>query len=134
MKKGVLFILLSFSYSLLFSQDFPSISETDRIDLLTPNRRKIRMVLDTDTYNEIDDQFAMAYALLSEDKLTVEAIYAAPYFNDRSESPSDGMEKKLSRDIKTARFYEQTFRWISFPRINGVFARHFKANPKRCST
>lgn len=40
MKKGVLFILLSFSCSLLFSQDFPSISETDRIDLLTPTEGK----------------------------------------------------------------------------------------------
>lgn len=104
MKKGVLFILLSFSCSLLFSQDFPSISETDRIDLLTPNRGKIRMVLDTDTYNEIDDQFAMAYAILSEDKLTVEAIYAAPYFNDRSESPSDGMEKSYQEILRLLDF------------------------------
>ena len=30
----------------------------------------VRMVLDTDTYNEIDDQFAVTYALLSQDKLT----------------------------------------------------------------
>lgn len=42
------------------------------------------MVLDTDTYNEIDDQFALAYALLSGDRVDVEAIYAAPYYNDRS--------------------------------------------------
>ena len=51
------------------------------------------MVLDTDTYNEIDDQFAVVYSLISPEKLDVEAIYAAPFFNTRSLSPKDGMEK-----------------------------------------
>jgi hypothetical protein len=67
MKKGILFTLLLLLNSVVFSQDFPTINETDRISLLEPNKGKIRMVLDTDTYNEIDDQFALAYALLSED-------------------------------------------------------------------
>jgi hypothetical protein len=34
------------------------------------------MVLDTDTYNEIDDQFAVTYGLLSPERLSVEALYA----------------------------------------------------------
>ena len=42
------------------------------------------MVLDTDTYNEIDDQFALVYALLCPEKLNVEAVYAALFTNDRS--------------------------------------------------
>ena len=50
------------------------------------------VVLDTDTYNEIDDQFAVAYAMLSP-SLSVQAIYAAPFLNNRSKSPADGMEK-----------------------------------------
>jgi inosine-uridine nucleoside N-ribohydrolase len=49
-------------------------------------------VLDTDTYNEIDDQFAVAYAMLSP-SMSIQAIYAAPFFNNRSKSPADGMEK-----------------------------------------
>lgn len=53
----------------------------------------VDVVLDTDTYNEADDQFALAYLLASSDKLHTKAIYAAPFFNDRSESPADGMEK-----------------------------------------
>ena len=52
-----------------------------------------RVVLDTDTYNEIDDQFALAYLLRAEDKVRAEAIYAAPFHNDLSKSPGDGMEK-----------------------------------------
>ena len=54
---------------------------------------KIDAVLDTDTYNEIDDQFALAYMLASEDKIRLKAIYAAPFFNVNSSSPADGMEK-----------------------------------------
>ncbi|GGE27811.1 hypothetical protein GCM10011391_02880 [Pullulanibacillus camelliae] len=57
---------------------------------------KIRVVIDTDTYNEVDDQFAVVYALQSQDKLNVEAIYAAPFFNERSQGPADGMEKSFN--------------------------------------
>ena len=38
-----------------------------------------RVVIDTDAANEIDDQFALAWALLSHAQLEVEAIYAAPF-------------------------------------------------------
>lgn len=54
---------------------------------------RVDVVLDTDTYNEIDDQFALAYLLRSSDKLNLKAIYAAPFYNAKSDSPEDGMEK-----------------------------------------
>jgi purine nucleosidase len=50
-------------------------------------------VLDTDTFNEIDDQFAIVQALLSPERIDLRAIYAAPFLNGKSESPGDGMEK-----------------------------------------
>lgn len=50
------------------------------------------MVLDTDTFNEIDDQFALVYALLSPEAVEVEAIYAAPFSNTRADTPGRGME------------------------------------------
>ena len=53
----------------------------------------VDVVLDTDTYNEIDDQFALAYLVKSADKLHLQAIYAAPFFNSKSSGPADGMEK-----------------------------------------
>ncbi len=55
----------------------------------------VRAVLDTDTFNEIDDQFALTYALLHPEQLALEAVYAAPFLNSRSESPADGMQKSL---------------------------------------
>ena len=54
---------------------------------------KIDVVIDTDTYNEIDDQFALAYLIRSDEKLNLKAIYAAPFFNDKSTGPADGMER-----------------------------------------
>lgn len=73
--------------------NFPKLPDALRLARLQPPTGKVRMVLDTDTYNEVDDQFALVYALLSPERLTVEAIYAAPYFNNRSTGPADGMEK-----------------------------------------
>jgi len=57
------------------------------------------MVLDTDTYNEIDDQFALVYALISPE-LDVKAIYAAPFKNSRSRGPVDGMEKSYEEILR----------------------------------
>ena len=61
---------------------------------------KIDVVLDTDAYNEIDDQFAIAYMLENSWKLNVKAIYAAPFLNMNSSSPEDGMEKSYDEIIK----------------------------------
>ena len=53
------------------------------------------IVLDTDTYNEMDDQFAVLWALLSPERLNVRALTAAPFLNEQSASPADGMEKSF---------------------------------------
>ena len=47
---------------------------------------KLNMVLDTDTYNEVDDQFALCYSLLSRERLNVQAVYAAPSSRKSSSS------------------------------------------------
>ncbi len=41
-----------------------------------------RIVIDTDAANEIDDQFALAWALLSSGQLRLEAVYACPFSFD----------------------------------------------------
>lgn len=56
----------------------------------------IDVVMDTDTYNEVDDQFALAYMLKSKERFNVKAVYAAPFFNAHSQSPKDGMEKSYT--------------------------------------
>lgn len=61
---------------------------------------KIDVVLDTDAYNEIDDQFAISYMLKHSEKLNVKGICAAPFKNARSVSPADGMRKSYNEILK----------------------------------
>jgi inosine-uridine nucleoside N-ribohydrolase len=46
---------------------------------LAPPPGSVRCVIDTDAANEIDDQFALAWALLCREQLQVEAVYAEPF-------------------------------------------------------
>ena len=80
--------------------DKTKMTESQRISKLELPPGILDMVLDTDTFNEVDDQFALAYALLSKERLNVEAVYAAPFFNDRSESPGDGMERSYQEILR----------------------------------
>ncbi len=58
---------------------FPSLTTEQRRHLLEPPSRPMRVIIDTDTHNEIDDQFALAWALLSQDQLNIEGVCAEPY-------------------------------------------------------
>lgn len=61
---------------------------------------RVDVILDTDCYNEIDDQFALAYILKSGEKMNLKGIVAAPFLNGRSVSPADGMEKSYQEILK----------------------------------
>ncbi|MCL2159373.1 MAG: nucleoside hydrolase [Oscillospiraceae bacterium] len=69
---------------------------------------KIDMILDTDAYNEIDDQFAIAYMVANPEKLNIKAIYAAPFFNSLVDSPKEGMEKSHDEIKKVLSLIEGT--------------------------
>lgn len=71
----------------------PALDTPSLLRRLEPPSGVVRAVLDTDTFNEIDDQFAVVYSLLSPERIKMEAFYAAPFFNELSSSPADGMEK-----------------------------------------
>ena len=58
---------------------FPLLSDAERLQKLNiPATGVLPMVLDTDTFNEVDDQFALAYALLSPERLKVEVCSPLP--------------------------------------------------------
>jgi len=89
------------------------ISENNAMDMntlyknITPPKECVDCVLDTDTYNEIDDQFALAYMLKCPERMNVKAIYAAPFHNDKSSSPCDGMHKSYDEILKILGFMER---------------------------
>jgi inosine-uridine nucleoside N-ribohydrolase len=72
------------------------LGDADRLSLLSrPRPAPTRIVIDTDTGNEIDDQFALSHALLDPEAVTIDAIGAAPFHNERSQGPADGMRQSL---------------------------------------
>lgn len=78
------------------------------------NIDKINVILDTDTYNECDDQFALAYMLLSQNKFNIEAITVAPYHHDNDISVEEGQEKSYREILKICN-------WLNFDTKNKVF-------------
>ncbi|MCQ2431364.1 MAG: nucleoside hydrolase [Clostridia bacterium] len=67
-------------------------TDIERLKNLAVPTGTVDCVLDTDTYNEIDDQFALSL-MMKHEKCNVRALYAAPFFNNNSTSPEDGMER-----------------------------------------
>jgi len=67
----------------------------------------VDVVLDTDTCNEIDDQYALAYLVRSEEKLCLKAIYAAHFHNEKTTGPAEGMEKSYEEILRVLSLMER---------------------------
>ncbi len=78
------------------------------------DNNKVNVILDTDTYNECDDQFALAYLLKSQDKFNIEAITVAPYHHDNNISIEEGTDKSYNEIIKICN-------WLKFDWTKKVF-------------
>lgn len=68
---------------------------------------RVDVVLDTDAYNEIDDQFAIAYLLRAGERAAIQAFYAAPFYNERSAGPADGMERSYREILHLLRLADR---------------------------
>lgn len=76
---------------------------------------KINVILDTDTYNECDDQFALAYMIKNQERFHIEAITIAPYSSKRKkETVISGQTKSYHEILKICN-------WLNFDTNNKVF-------------
>lgn len=66
-------------------------------------KEKVNVILDTDTYNETDDQFAISYLLKSQDIFNIEAITIAPFQNSRDTENDSGINKSY---LETKKIFE----------------------------
>ena len=66
-------------------------TESQRIEMLELPKGKVSVVLDTDTACEVDDQFAVAYAVRSAEagQIVLEGIHATQF----GDNPADAMER-----------------------------------------
>ena len=85
------------------------------LETLKAQKGIVKVILDTDTYNEIDDQFALVQMLFSQNRINTLSINAAPFsMNDRSDNPEKGMELSY---VEIFRLLEK----IDFKKNNFVF-------------
>ena len=76
---------------------------------------KINIILDTDTYNECDDQFALSYLIKSKDLFNSEAITVAPYSHTKRDvKVRDSQELSYNEILKICN-------WLNFDTDNKVF-------------
>ena len=78
-----------------------------RLRMLETPQSLVDLVIDTDAYNEIDDQFAISYALCASDRVRLLALCAAPFKNERSTGPADGMEKSYQEILRLLKLAEK---------------------------
>lgn len=67
----------------------------------------VDVVIDTDAYNQVDDLYALAYLLLSDEKLKLKGIFAAPFYSPpdmgrirQNNSPGEGMHQSYNAIIE----------------------------------
>jgi len=113
---------------------------------LKPKKGIINAILDTDTFNEIDDQFALVQMLFSKNRINTLSINAAPFsMNIRSDDPQKGMElsyDEIIRLLEKINFKKNNFvfkgskKYIGFEKkpINSPAADNIIMSALNCST
>ena len=83
--------------------------------IINKYNKKKNVILDTDTYNEADDQFALSYLLKSQDIFNIEAITIAPYSHIKYNSTvKEGQKLSYDEVLKICKF-------LKFNTTNKVF-------------
>ncbi len=78
-------------------------------------KAKINLIVDTDAYNECDDQFALSYLLKSQKLFNIEAITVAPYSHPKKDiKVREGQELSYNEILKICN-------WLHFDTNNKVF-------------
>ena len=97
--------------------DIPRVKNWEEFYLYISNykKNKSNVILDTDTYNECDDQFALAYMLKSQDIFNIECITVAPYSHkNHNVSIPEGQDLSYNEILKICK-------WLSYNTDGKVF-------------
>ena len=77
--------------------NFPKLSKEKLNERLQHPEGIARIIIDTDAANEIDDQFALAWAILSPEKLKIEGVTAEPFSFAHHQKELLEAEKNLNK-------------------------------------
>ena len=115
-KNGITALLMDTPYSRTI-KDVKRVYNWEEIYnfIINFKKEKLNVILDTDTYNECDDQFALSYMIKSQDVFNIEAITVAPYSHkEYNESVQEGQDKSYNEILKICKF-------LNFDTTNKVF-------------
>ena len=115
-KNGITALLMDTPYSRTM-EDVKRVYNWEEIYnfIINFKKEKLNVILDTDTYNECDDQFALSYMIKSQDVFNIEAITVAPYSHkEYNESVQEGQDKSYNEILKICKF-------LNFDTTNKVF-------------
>jgi inosine-uridine nucleoside N-ribohydrolase len=101
-------------------REFPALDPAERNRLLADPVGPVRVLIDTDAANEIDDQFALTWALLSPDRLQVEALVAEPYSFAHLRPALRAATEALERDGTATSMVDDITSWARRLREQGL--------------
>ena len=83
----------------------PNLDKTSLDEFITKDKNKYNVILDTDTYNEADDQFALSYLLKSQEIFNIEAITIAPFKHSKwQKTVSESIDASYNEACKISYF------------------------------
>lgn len=85
-------------------------------------KKKYNIILDTDTYNECDDQFALVYMLKNLDLFNIEGITVAPFKRALDESIVDNNEQSYQEIVKICKYLKLDYQNKVFKGSNGFIS------------
>lgn len=89
--------LMGTRYNQIYKKDLPMVRDWEELYEKVYDMTNIKnVILDTDMYNEVDDQFALTYIMQSLDKINLQAITIAPFLSSGYANTStieEGMKK-----------------------------------------
>ena len=74
--------------------------QSRKVPKIPPKGERLRVIIDTDAKNEIDDVWAIALAILSPERFKIEGFVAANFDNNRPETGPDSIDASF-KEIKT---------------------------------
>ena len=84
--------------------------------------KRIDVILDTDTYNECDDQFALAYMLKNQEIFNIEAITVAPYSHKaKNVTVEEGQELSYNEILKICKWLKNEKEDIIYTDNSNIF-------------
>ena len=102
---GINVYLMATQYNLRNIDGLRVVNDWEELYQVVSSMEKKRVILDTDMYNEIDDQFALTYLMKSLDVFEVEAITIAPFLHSgysrtQTRTIAEGIEKSYETTLK----------------------------------